>query len=49
MTDKEHREIVTELLALVQQMEQLLKEDIRLLTSQDDGHCLETKSNKDQI
>jgi len=46
MTDHDHREIAAELLDLVQQMEQTLKEYGRLLTVHDDGHWLEQNNEE---
>jgi hypothetical protein len=47
MKDTEHRQMATELLDLLWQMEQVLKDYCRWLTADDDGHTLETE-NKDE-
>ena len=46
MTANEHRQLAADLLALLWQMEQLLKDYCRLLAVHDDGHWLETKNKK---
>jgi len=45
MKDTEHRQMASELLDLVWQMEQVLKDYSRYLTARDDGHCLESETN----
>lgn len=45
MTETEHRQRVANLLDLLWQMEQILKDYSRYLTAHDDGHWLETKTN----
>ncbi len=47
MKDTEHRQMVTELLDLIWQMEQVLKDYCRQLTAHDDGHTLEVE-NRDE-
>jgi hypothetical protein len=47
MKDAEHRQIAAELLVLLWQMEQTLKDYCRQLTAHDDGHQLETENNDD--
>ena len=48
MTANEHREMAADLLDLVCQMEQILKDYCRLLAAHDDGHWLETKNKKNK-
>ncbi len=45
MKDTEHRQITADLLDLIRQMEQILKDYCRQLTAHDDGHQLETEKN----
>jgi hypothetical protein len=48
MTANEHRDMAADLLDLVWQMEQILKDYCRLLAAHDDGHWLETKNKKNK-
>ncbi|MDO3376648.1 hypothetical protein [Geoalkalibacter halelectricus] len=48
MSANEHRQMVADLLDLLWQMEQILKDYGRLLTGHDDGHWLETKNKKNK-
>jgi len=45
MKDTEHRQMAAELLDLILQMEQVLKDYCRQLTAHDDGHQLESENN----
>lgn len=45
MNDTEHRQMAAELLDLLRQMEQALKDYCRQLTAHDDGHQLESETN----
>jgi len=45
MKETEHRQIAAELLDLVWQMEQILKDYCRQLAGHDDGHHLEPENN----
>lgn len=45
MTASEHRQLATDLLDLLWQMEKILKDYCRQLTAHDDGHLLETENN----
>jgi hypothetical protein len=45
MKETGHRQMVADLLDLVWQMEQLLKDYSRYLTAHDDGHWLESETN----
>jgi hypothetical protein len=45
MKNTEHRQMATELLDLIRQMEQVLKDYCRQLTAHDDGHQLESENN----
>ena len=45
MTENEHRQVAADLLDLLWQMEQILKDYCRQLTAHDDGHGLETETN----
>lgn len=45
MNETEHRRMATELLDLVWQMEQVLKDYCRQLTVHDDGHQLESEND----
>lgn len=47
MTANEQRQLAADLLDLLWQMEQLLKDYCRQLTAQDDGHELERKSDEE--
>jgi len=47
MTTEDHRAFAAELLELVQQMEQILKNYSRLLSAHDDGHDLEQGENEE--
>jgi len=44
MTEDEHRQVAVNLLVLLRQMEQILKDYCRQLTAHDDGHCLEVET-----
>ncbi len=43
MAEDEHRQVATDLLDLLRQMELILKDYCRQLTAYDDGHCLEAE------
>lgn len=45
MKDTEHRQMAAELLDLVWQMEQVLKDYCRWFTAHDDGHQLEPEND----
>lgn len=45
MTTNEHRQMASDLLDLLWQMEQLLKDYCRQLTAHDDGHHLENEND----
>ena len=45
MTENEHRQMAADLLDLVWEMEQMLKNYCRYLAAHDDGHRLETEAN----
>lgn len=45
MKSEEHRQFAAELLALAQQMDQMVKDYCRQLTVLDDGHWLEQDSS----
>ena len=45
MKDTERRQMAAELLDLIWQMEQVLKDYCRWLTAHDDGHELEAENN----
>ena len=45
MKETEHRQMAVELLDLIWQMEQLLKDYARRLTAHDDGHTLEREND----
>ena len=47
MKETEHRQMAAELLDLLWQMEQLLKGYSRYLTTDDDGHWLESENNNE--
>lgn len=47
MKDTEHRQMAAELLDLIWQMEQVLKDYCRWLTTHDDGHRLESENNEE--
>ena len=49
MIANDHRQVAAELLALVQQMEQILKDYCRLLAAHDDGHWLEPENNEEPL
>jgi len=49
MTTNDHRQVAAELLALAQQMEQILKDYCRLLAAHDEGHWLELEDNEEQF
>jgi hypothetical protein len=45
MKKTDHRQVAAELLDLLWQMEQILKDCCRQITANDDGHTLETENN----
>lgn len=47
MITNEQRQMAAELLDLLWQMEQILKDYCRQLTTHDDGHQLETENNNE--
>ena len=49
MKDTKHRLMASELLDLVWQMEQVLKNYCRWLTVNDDGHLLETENDNEPL
>lgn len=49
MIENEHRQMAADLLGLVWQMEQLLKDYCRQLTAHDDGHWLESETNDEPL
>jgi len=49
MKAEDHRQIAGDLLDLVQQMEQILKDYCNLLSAHDDGHWLEPDGNEERF